>query len=34
MSEFARPLTQQWFTLLAVEARLGYTDVGKAKDAG
>ena len=34
MSEFARPLTQQWFTLPAVEARLGYVDAQKDKSAG
>jgi hypothetical protein len=34
MSEFARPLQEQWFTLPSVEARLGYTDAQKNKDAG
>jgi hypothetical protein len=34
LSDLARPLQTQWFTLAAVEARLGYTDAGKSKDAG
>ena len=31
MSEFARPLEQEWYSLSAVEARLGYVDVQKNK---
>jgi hypothetical protein len=34
LSDLARPLQTQWFTLPAVEARLGYTDVGTKKTAG
>jgi hypothetical protein len=33
LSEFSRPLEMDWFTLPAVEARLGYVDVQK-KSAG